>query len=103
MIEQYPDILIAYIPTEGGYDPVTGDYIPVTMEEREVVCRFTPNGAGRRVEKADGEEVVYAFDLCFPEGTELPQQIDVSCSKYFEGKKEMIRFKKGQLHSRGWI
>jgi hypothetical protein len=105
MVDQYPHIMKVHIPATGGYDEDSGEYTEAPeYEYREVQCRAIPNGAGKKVDKVDGTQIVYEYDVAFPMGTDgIPNGVAIEVPSVFQGKKELIRFHKGQLHSRGWI
>jgi len=107
MVEQYPHIVRVHIPANGGYNPDTGEYEPTGPEQTiEVSARVIPAGSGKRVRKVDGTEVTYNYDIAFPIGTDLPESValkKIECNEVFPGQLDLIRFHKGQLHSRGWI
>lgn len=109
MIEQYPHKCLFNLgESEPIWDEENGGWTNGEPgEETELRCRAVPNGSGKQVQNKDGIATEYAFDLAFPHGIpEIPADtiitvIGLNDVILFKGR--LIRFQKGQLHSRGWV
>jgi hypothetical protein len=108
MVAQYPHILFMGPNPTATQSAVTGDWVPgVSVETEKGPCRFEPNGAGRVINLADGQQYVYDYVVYMPLGAPAANAgADVSVktrSGTVVARGKVKRVEYGQLNTRLWL
>lgn len=109
MIEQYPHYLFVLSSPESTQDG-DGNWVEESGEwVLHSICREQTNGRGTVVNVADGKAVVFASVIHLPDEAEMIKEgteIMVSTTATGNGERikgRVLKFDKGQLHSRLWV
>lgn len=108
-IKQYPHYLFSLQTTETQRDE-DGNWIPGTTEFVLVGrCREETTGKGSQIQTAGGVFTLYSSLVQLPKGTKrIPEGVEVIVSddtgrESIRIQGEVLKFDKGQLHSRLWV
>lgn len=108
-IVQYPHYLFA-LETQDDYRDEDGNW--VTGGQTLVYkgkCREESNGKGSQLQIAGGEFRIFSSTIQLPKGTEKIKEgneifvSDDQAGEEIRIKGEVLKFDKGQLHSRLWV
>lgn len=108
MAKQYPHILYSVqIASDSARDD-DGNWIEGSPSETELsICREVTDGKGKEIVSGDGTCHVYASIIFLPlsspevtEGTEVFVKDDAGKTRI---KGKVLKFDKGQFHSRLWV
>ena len=109
MVSQYPHFLFVRQQGDsvqdgnGNWTGQTGSWV------LHSICREQTNGKGAVTNGGDGRAVVYESVVHLPvEAEPIAEGCDVKVSYYEDGswvliEGRVLKFKKGQLHSRLWV
>ncbi|RPE05552.1 hypothetical protein EGT74_24525 [Chitinophaga lutea] len=105
VIIQYPHKLMANIVT-GSIQDTNGNPVPGATETIELTCRAEPNGSGRMIQLANGQNIVYNWIVYMPKGAAVladGAKVSITQDGRQIAKGQVLRFSKGQLDARLWL
>lgn len=108
-IEQYPHYLFA-VETSESHQDEDGNWIPgSTTIVYKGKCREETNGKGSQIQLAGGNFHIFSSLIQLPKGTgKINEGSEVIITDDANGediriKGKVLKFDKGQLHSRLWV